>query len=251
MLKKFVLAVALCLLWGSQALAQEPIVEFEGRYWMTTLSAVTKWRGTDIDLKSDLGVNEKNIPYGRFDINIFSSNRLTLTYTPISYSVNTNIRRTIEFGGQTYSADSRVTGDFNAHYLRLGWANQFVNLARGRFKFGSLVEVKGVWGEFSLAAPEQNPPIKEARKFAAVSPAIGFAMDFAPLLFLSFYAEASGFPAFMYGYMWEAEAGVKYIPFPNFTISGGYRIFDLEARDDPDYAKVKMSGPFVGLSLRF
>lgn len=251
MFKKSILGVTLLLLLASQAVAQEPIIEFEGRYWMTTLSAVTKWRGTDIDLKSDLGVDEKNIPYGRFDIFLSPSNRLTLTYTPISYNVNTSIRRTIEFGGQTYSTDSRVTGDFNAHYLRLGWANQFVNVARGRFRFGSLVEVKGVWGDFSLAAPDQDPPIRVSRKFGAVLPTIGFAMDFSPLLFLSFYAEASGLPAFIYGYMWEAEAGVKYIPFPNFTVSGGYRIFDLEARDDPDYARVKMSGPFVGLSLRF
>lgn len=255
MLKKIVWAMVLGLLLGSAAWAQDAAVEFEGRYWMTNLSAVTKvtreGNGTDVDFKSDLKLDDKNFPYGRFTVFINPQNRLSFTYTPVSYSTNTIITRDIQFGGQTYSANSRVTGDLNVQYLRFGWAWQFINVEGGKFKLGSLLEVKGVQGDISLAAPDLPAPIKESRTFTAWLPTFGVALDINPVPFVNFFAEASGLPAGQYGTMWEAEAGIKFIPFKNFTLSGGYRIFDIDARDDPDFAKVRLSGPFVGLSFRF
>jgi hypothetical protein len=72
MLKNLVLGSVFCLLAVGTVLAQDPVVEFEGRYWMTNLSAETRvteaGKGTDIDLKSDLGIADKNFPSGRFNI---------------------------------------------------------------------------------------------------------------------------------------------------------------------------------------
>ncbi len=255
MLKKIVWGMVFGLLFGSGAWAQEAVVEFEGRYWMTDLSAVAKvtkeGRGTDVDFKSDLRLDDKSFPYGRFTVFFNPTNRLTFIYTPISYSADTILKRDVQFGGQTYSVNTRVIGDLKVQYLQLGWACQFINLEGGKIKLGTLVGIKGAWGDVSLAAPDQVPPIKESRSFAAALPTLGVALDVNPVPFLNFFAEVSGLPAGQYGYMWEAEAGVRVIPFKNFTISGGYRLFDIEARDEPDFAKIKLSGPFVGLSLRF
>ena len=99
MLKKIIWAMVLCLLIGGAAWAQDPAVEFEGRYWMTNLSSVVKvtknGQGTDVDFKSDLKLDDKNFAYGRFTVFINPSHRLSFTYTPISYSTNTILTRDI------------------------------------------------------------------------------------------------------------------------------------------------------------
>ncbi len=253
MLKNLVWGWILCLLTVSPVLAQDAVVEFEGRYWMTNLSAETKLTqdgiGTDIDLKSDLGIVDKNFPSGRFVIFISPKHRLTIDYTPISYDIDSNIKRTVEFGGETYAVNTRVKAALNLQYLRFGWAYQFINLEGGKFKFGTLVEIKGVQGDVSLAAPDLG--IDNAWNYTAWLPTVGLALDINPVPFLNIFAEFSGLPAGQYGTIWEAEAGVKFIPIKNFTISGGYRLVDIDARNDPDYARVKLGGPYVGLSLRF
>jgi hypothetical protein len=253
MLKYLVLGWVLCLLIVSPVLAQDPVVEFEGHYWFTNLSAETRataaGKGTDIDLKSDLGIADKNFPSGRFNIFISPKHRLRLTYTPISYNTDSNINKTVEFQGETYAANTRVITDLKLQYLRFGWAYQFVNLEGGKFKFGTLLEVKGVWGDVSLAAP--NLGIDNSWSFTAWLPTLGLAMDINPTPYLNIFAEFSGLPAGQYGTIWEVEAGVKFIPFKNFSISGGYRLVDIEAHNDPDFARVKLGGPYIGLSLRF
>jgi hypothetical protein len=253
MLKKLVWGCILCLISASTSLAQAAVVEFEGRYWITNLSAEAKvteaGNGTDIDLKRDLGIADQNFLSGRFSVNIGPNHRLTLNYTPIRYSINSNIKRTVEFAGETYAINTRVLTSLDLQYLRIGWAYQFVNVEGGKFKFGTLVEVKGAQGDVSLAAPDLG--IDNAWNFKAWLPTLGLAMDINPVPFINIFAEISGLPAGQYGTIWEGEAGIKFIPFKNFTVSGGYRIVEIDARNDPDYATVKLGGPFVGLSLRF
>lgn len=253
MLKNLVLGMVLLLLVVGTATAQDPVVEFEGRYWITNLSAEGKLTqggiGTDIDLKSDLQIGDKNFFSGQFSFFISPTHRLTLNYTPISYNTDSTLRRTLEFGGDTYAINTRVIGNLDLQYLRLGWAYQFVNVRGGMFKFGTLLEINGVWGDVSLAAPSLG--IDNKWNFTAWLPTVGVALDVNPTPFLNFYAEASGLPAGQYGTIWEVDAGVRFIPFTHFSISGGYRLVNIEARSDPDYAKVRLGGPYVGLSLRF
>jgi hypothetical protein len=253
MLRNLVLGWCFCLLILGTALAQGPVVEFEGRYWMTNLSADAKLtqagQGTDINLKSDLDIGDKNFPSGRINFFLGQAHRLTLDYTPISYNTDSNLRRPVDFGGETYTVNTRVIGKLDLQYYRFGWAYQFVNLEGGIFKFGTLLEIKGVRGEVALAAP--NLGIDNSWNFSAWLPTVGVAMDINPTSFLNFFAAVSGLPAGQYGTLWEVEAGVKFIPFKYLSVSGGYRLVNIEARNDPDYAKVRLGGPYLGLSLRF
>ncbi len=141
--------------------------------------------------------------------------------------------------------------DLDVKYLRLGWVWQFINIADGKFKLGTLLEAKGLWIDASLEAPYLVPPVKESQKYAAGLPTVGVALDINPHKIVNIFAEVSGLPAGKYGYFFDGEAGVKIIPIKNLSIVGGYRIIDIKANDDPDYAKLKISGPFVGATLRF
>jgi hypothetical protein len=252
MLRKFLFTICFLLVTIGIAIADTK-VEFEGRYWITDLTSKAKiteaGTGTDIDFKTDLGIEDENFPEARFTWYIGSKNKLRLAYIQISYSGDKNVEKTIEFGGKTYTVGLRVTTDLDVKYLRLGWAWQFINIDNGKVKFGTLLEAKGFWIDASLKAT--LPPIEESEDLAAGLPTIGVALDINPHKIVNVFAEISGISAGKYGYFFDTEAGVKIIPIKNLSVIGGYRIFDIKAKDDPDYAKVKISGPFVGATLRF
>jgi hypothetical protein len=232
-----------------------PRVEFEGRYWITDLTAEAKviesGIGTRIDFKDDLGLRNENFPDVRFTWYTGPKSKLRLAYTQVAYSGKKNIERTIEFDGETYTVGTRVITDLDVYYLRLGWAWQFINIANGKVKFGTLLEAKGFLVDISLDAPNLIPPVKESEEFVGGLPTVGFALDINPHKIVNIFAEVSGMYAGEYGYFLDGEAGVKIIPIKNLSVLGGYRIFYLKAEDDPDFAKLQISGPFVGATLRF
>jgi hypothetical protein len=230
-------------------------VEFEGRYWITNLTAEAKVTdfgiGTDIDLKDDLGLKDEDFPDVRFTWYPGPNSKVRLAYTQVAYSGDKTIGRTISFDGKTYSIGTRVITDFDMKYLRLGWTWQFINIAKGKVKFGTLLEAKGALVDISLDAPYLIPPIKESEKFIGGLPTVGAALDSNPHKFVNVFAEVSGIYAGKYGYFLDGEAGVKIIPIKNVSVVGGYRILDFKVEDDPDLAQLRIAGPFVGATLRF
>ena len=60
----------------------------------------------------------------------------------------------------------------------------------------------------------------------------------------------SGFSRLEDGHAWDGEAGLKLVLGSHLVVSGGYRYFDLQVNDKPDFATLKNSGPFVGAGLR-
>lgn len=218
MLRKFLFSACFLVITIGVTFAQDAKVEFEGRYWITDLTAKAKVTeagitGTDIDFKSDLGLKDKDFPDVRFTWYTGPNSKLRLAYTQISYSGDKNIERTINFGGKTYTAGTRVITDLDVKYLRLGWAWQFINIAQGKVKFGTLLEAKSFWVDTSLDAPDITPPVKEEEKFTAGLPTIGAALDINPHKIVDIFAEVSGLPAGEYGYFLDGEAGVENNPY--------------------------------------
>lgn len=230
-------------------------LEFEGRYWITDLTGEAKVTesgiGTKIDFEEDLGIKDENLPEGRFTWYTGPNSKLRLTYTQVAYSGDKNIERTIEFGGKTYTVGTRVKTDVDLIYVRLGWAWQFINIAKGKVKLGTLLEAKGFLVDISLDAPDLPSPVEESEDFIGGLPTVGLALDINPHRILNIFAEVSGIYAGNYGYLFDGEAGVKIIPIKNLSLFGGYRLLDLKAEDDPDFAKLRILGPFAGITLRF
>jgi hypothetical protein len=256
MSRKFFLVVALLAVIPCVASAQSDItVEFEGRYWITNskgkATVADNDIGTDINFKSDLGIKDENYPEGRFTWYTGPNSKIRLAYTQVGYNGDEIVERTIEFGGKTYTVGTRVITDVDVKYLRIGWAWQFINIGKGMVKLGTLLEGKGVWIKASLEAPNLVPSVKESEKLLFGLPTIGIALDINPYKMINIFGEVSGLPAGNYGYMYDGEAGIKFIPIKYFSILGGYRICEIKAKSDTDYAKLTVYGPFVGATLRF
>jgi hypothetical protein len=256
MSKKILLAMAILIFTPCLAFAQKgPTLELEGRYWIPDLSGKVKasetFINTEVDFKRDLGIKDENFPEARLTWYTGPKSKIRLAYTQAGFDGDENLDRTIEFNGQTYTVGTRVETDVKVRYLRLGWAWQFIDIGEGVVKLGTLLEGKGFWGKVSIEAPDLSPSVRESEKFLLGLPTLGIALDINPHKMINIFGEASGLTAGSYGYVYDAEAGVKLIPIRFFSIIVGYRIFDIKAKYHSDYAKLRFHGPFAGATLRF
>ena len=226
------------------------LIEVEGRYWITDLEGkakvTTTAAGTDINLKDDLGVKDEDFPEVRATLSLLGSSKLRLAYTQVGYSGDQNISRTVVFDGQTYSLGVNVDTDIDLQYIRLGWIWEFLNIS-DKLKISSLIEAKG----FVIDASLKTPVISESENFTGGVPAVGVLVEFQPFKKIGVFAEVSGIDVGSYGYLYDAEIGIKINPIDNFSINAGYRMFDLNFEDDSDYAKLKITGPFFSGEFRF
>ena len=255
MTKVFILSVGLLLFCVEGTMAQQNKVEFEGRYWISELDAkakvVSNSVGTDFDFQSDLGLGDEDFTEGRIYWNASKNSKIRLAYTEIGYSGSKNITESIEFDGKTYSIGALVNTELDLTYFKLGWIWQRLSFLDNTIKVGTLLEAKGLMADVSLAAPNELPSISESADFIGGLPTFGVAVNLLPMEQLDVFFEISGLPAGDFGYFFDAEVGVKYIPFKNFSIIAGYRMIDIKAEDDPDFVEIEISGPFIGGTLRF
>lgn len=256
MSKKFSLALIILIFTPTLALAQRGVIlEFEGRYWIPDLRGKVKaaetFIDTEVDLKRDLDIKDENFPEGRLTWYTGPKSKIRLAYTQAGFEGDEILNRTVEFNGQTYTVGTRVETDVKVRYLRLGWAWQFIDIGKGTVKLGTLLEGKGFSGKISLEAPDLSSPVKESEKFLFGLPTIGVALDINPHKILNIFGEVSGLTAGRYGYVYDAEAGIKLIPIRFLSIIAGYRIFEIKAEHNSSYAKLRFYGPFAAATLRF
>ncbi len=225
-------------------------LELEGRYWMPRMSGTLRVeRGsfaTDIGLREDLGIANQGFPQGSATLHR-GAHRVRFQYSPIDYSGDQNVSRTVVFLGRVYTAGTRVQSDIEVRHLQLSWAYQF---GTEKVRLGPMVEANGFLLRGALLAPEINPPIAEREKLGFGLPAPGFAVDIRPHPAVHVYGEFAGMKVGGYGRFIGSDAGVK-VTWKQLLFSVGYRTFNLHVNDSPDFARLQIHGPFVGAGFRF
>lgn len=204
---------------------------------------------TEIDFERDLGLEDRGFPDVTVTVRPTARHRLRFGFTPFRWDGDAQVVRTIQFGNQTYSLGTRVISRLDLDHARLGWSWQFIEAADGRFRLGPLVEAHGLWFDASLEAPQFNVRAKDTR--AVGYPTFGLALDAAPHRAIVIFGEASGISLGDYGYTYSGEAGVRVRPVRFLGITAGYKLFRVDPKFDPDYARIKVTGPFVGASIAF
>src|SRR6266496_441626 len=140
------------------SLSAQATIELEGRYWFSNFNSKIRVErnglGTDIDARNDLGFSDSNFPEGRIAVHLGHS-RLSFDYTPIDFSGDQTVSRTLIFNGRTYTLGTRVVSGLEVRHLQLGWTYQF-RLAGRRVKLGPLVEAHGFLLNGRLRAPAVN-----------------------------------------------------------------------------------------------
>ena len=235
-------------------LAAQNSFELTGRYWIPQMGSrirvVVSGFGTDIDARGDLGMPDTNFPIGGFTWQ-HGRSRLRFDYTPIEYSGDQAVNRTLVFRGRTYTGGTRVVSDIQAQHLQLSWSYQFVNVHEGAFRLGPIVEANGFLLHGSLAAPELGTAFQQTEDLNAGLPTVGLALDIQPHRRVDIYGQVSGMQAGSYGYFVESDSGVKVRPWKRVLLTAGYRTFNLHVESSNDFAHLRLRGPFVGAGLRF
>jgi hypothetical protein len=247
----------MCLLVVAPALcfAQQTTGELGGRYWVTNSTQRLKLTqhgvGTDIDLKSDLGFKDRNFPEVRFNWYSKRRSKLMIDYFQVGYEGDKDVERTVAFSGATYTLGTRVVSNLDIRQVKMGWAYQFVNVAGGKFKLGTLLAGHGLFLDASLSAPNLRTPLKQSDKLAAGFPTVGLALDVNPDRKVNLAGDFSGITVGKYGYTVDGELALKFMPVRHLGLTLGYRGFRVNPKFEPDFAIVRISGPFAGASLRF
>ena len=251
MLITLLLAALLVLLAPDRTVGQ--IVDVEGRYWFTELDASTRVEsgsipGTRIDFGQDLDLDDANVPEIRLTFATGLNSKLRLAYLQGDFDGETTLGQSIQFSGTTFGANTRVDTDLDLYYGRIGWTWQFP-VVPGMFRIGPLVEVKGVVIDATIRS--RTTGFRESALLPMAFPTVGAMLSVTPISALDIFAEVSGMTFGSYGHIVDAEAGVRFIPIRFLTLSAGYRVFDVRVEHDDDFAKLKLTGPFIGASVRF
>jgi hypothetical protein len=102
-----------------------------------------------------------------------------------------------------------------------------------------------------LRAPDLKPEIDQQDELMAGLPTVGVAMDIQPHRRVNLFADVSGIRLGKYGYFATSDAGIKILPARVGFFTVGYRTFNLDLKNEPDFARLILKGVFVGGGARF
>lgn len=224
----------------------------EGRYWSTDLNSRIRIAsgtsaGTELNPVDDLGFKEKN-KFWEVRVAIGSDgNRLRYAYVPFKWDATTNLSRSIDFNGKTYTASTQVTSELDIKYHRLGWESSKVD--KSGSKFGAIFDIKYLDISATIDAPGLG--LHEKKSLQAVIPTLGFVLQVALPLQMSVGGEVTGVRAASDKYLVDAEmqASMKLLPF--LHVSAGYRILKVHLEQDNNLGAFTLKGPFALLKAEF
>lgn len=229
--------------FSASALAADK-VEAELRWWKTSLDANAKvgTNATNINFKDTLGMSDKNFTDIRFTIG--EEKKMRVAYTKFDMSGQRNVG-SVWFQGQNYTAD--VSSSLNIDYYRIGFIRPIKHTDTTKIDY--IIDIKGF--NFESKLDSNTNALHEKKSFSGALPAIGIAASTKLSPQLTGYAEITGLPFGGYGHLYDYEIGAKYQMSSNASLTAGYRVFDLEAKKDDDYAKIKLSGPYFSAEYKF
>jgi len=207
--------------------------------------------GSTIDLKKDLGLADKKVGEFQLVLKPALKHKIRVQYIPISYTQTATTTRALTFNGLTYPAGSSITSSLDWKAWRFGYEYDFISNFRG--VLGTIVDLKYTDVSATLTAPG----VAGAASARAPIPALGGIGRIYLAQNLSITGELTGFK-FPGG--WIKSTSGSYADMDlyamlnftdNFGVRAGLRKFDVEYTLTNDTGTFKLSGPYLGVSIRF
>lgn len=224
-------------------------VDVELRYWNPSLTAQSKLKAdpASVDFKNELGLGDKNAT--DFRVTVGDEKKMRLAYTKFNYSGNRTETGTIQYNGKNYDYSAGIASNLDIDYYRLSLIRPLAHTQAADVDW--MIDLKGLTFKGKLNGIANGTNVTTDKSFTGVIPTVGFAVSTKTPNAVNAYAEVSGLPLASYGYIYDYEGGVKYQPTSNFTLTAGYRVFDMKLKNDDEWAKLKLSGPFFSADWKF
>ena len=249
-MRKIATMVAVLLVLAA-ATAHALEVSVKPIYWSPDLDTRARVEqdgiGDEIDLSSDLGMDDEDIYGATIDLGLGRSSHVILSYWTVDYSGNEVLGRDLRYDGRTYDAGSRVRSDFDFDAYELGYAFDLVNFES--FYAGLVLQLNAFIIDTELRSNLLPIPDEEDFNLIYPLPAIRFGYRFfnnkAELAgkFGGLWWQGSGW--------WDASAELAVYPIKNLGLSAGYRFLHYDISDDDDSINFKMDGFTASAVLRF
>ena len=218
----------------------------------------TSFNGGDVGFKDTLGFGNDNAP--EF---IFQYNRFKLDYIHVhgAGDVDANtLGRGLIVDNIRYGVNGNVHSQSDFHYLKLDITNPIVT--EENYGVDWMYGLTGMYWQGKVngqgyAVDDNGNQIsatqyeERSEKFGVPVPTLGIGGYAYIMPELKAYAQIEGLPLGGYGHFYDIEAGLHYKPIENFGINVGYRRIEVKAHRHNDDAKLRLSGPFAGISYDF
>jgi len=243
---------------SSEAVGEDYHIEAGYGWWNPRPSLIVNSQalgilGDDIDLVSDLGIQQKRL--GKFDLVLrpAKKHRFRFQYLPISYQADAQVRRSFVFNGQRYNLGVTVLTDANFKTYRFGYEFDFLQFKRGWI--GALLDLKYTNIDVSLRSPIGS----EFTTAAAPIPTVGFVARAYPVPNLAVTGEMSFFrvPESLGEQLggdasytdWDLNATYNVNRY--FGTQLGYRSVNAFYDVDTDNGTLKFKGIYFGGVIRY
>lgn len=235
-------------------------IEAEADLWMPTAEMTIASQslgilGTEINLKSDLGMADKHFPALSLQLRPSRSHKLRLNYVPIKYDGNTSLTRNVVFNGQLYAAGAIAVSTLDWKAYRFGYEYDFVTKDQGFAGF--ILEAKYTDVRVQLDAISLRGQISEFAHARAPIPAIGGIGRVYVVPNISITGEVTGFkiPDSVDGRYNAHYVDVDVYGTLNFSnnigVKAGYRSLDLGYLIKTDKGSFVLKGLYFGAVLRY
>ena len=237
------------------ALGEKYHVEISGTFWNPSLFGVISSEqfdilGTDVDFVGDLGFKRTRFKDFRIVLRPSKKSRFRIQYTPVVYTSETQLQRTIVFGGQTYSANLPINSTFGWKVWRFGYEYDFLYTDRGFV--GALIEARATDFTAHLTSPLND----EFTTAKAPFPAVGVVGRAYVLPELAVNFEVSGFkipdidPKYKANYFdWDIHGTFNFTN--NVGVQVGWRRMTTFLSIENDTGDLKFQGMWFGAALRY
>jgi hypothetical protein len=230
-------------------------VEISGTFWNPSPFGVISSEqfdiiGSDVDFVGDLGFKRTRFTDLRIVLRPSKKSRFRVQYTPVEYQSETQLQRTIVFGGQTYSANLPINATFGWKVWRFGYEYDFLYTNRGFV--GVLVEARATDFTAQLTSPIND----EFTRARGPLPAIGVVGRAYVLPELAVNFEVSGFkvpdidPKYQANYFdWDINGTFNFTN--NVGVQVGWRRMTTFLAIEKDTGDLKFQGMWFGAALRY
>lgn len=205
--------------------------------------------GSDIDVKEDLGYDDKSVREYRFVLRPGRKHKFRFAYTPVKYEGDVLLNRTIVFNGIAFNVGLPVQTDFEWKTWRIGYEYDFIYRDRGYAGF--IVETRVTDASLELRSPIDN----EFTRARGPIPAIGGVVRGYPAKNFSITGEVTGFKVPKVdqyeGSFFDFDIYGTFNITHNFGVQGGYRTLDASYLAELDRGDLTLKGIYFTGVARF
>jgi outer membrane protein len=235
-------------------------LEFGARanYWFPTFKADLRVdkdaiKGTQIDLKDDLGVKNENVPFVEAYFGV-GNHEITFMYGQVNFSGTKFIDKPIIFDGRIFNTNSFVESELNTKMFDLEYQYKIINFKNilAGLTIGIIGKVKYFDGSARLHSTTSGSTYDNTQDIHAPIPMIGLGAKIGLLAnILEARAKVTGM-GYSGSFFYDALADVAVTPFPFVDVHAGWRAMSLKIDNISDvYANMNFSGPYIGVAVGF